>query len=156
MWQIVVLGHPSIPLAYPRKGLEPDALSRLADLAGMDVAGLRATTEFHNLLDSHPARIASLGELPTRQARISADLWRPYLRGRHTLLVGSNVARSFGLVGWPWLRWQDLMGGRILLVPSLSHQCKWWTREREAEASRILKELYGLLSRKSEWKMVYG
>ncbi len=112
---------------------------RLADLAGLTLAEYTARTERRNLLAKYPG-----AGWPLLRARAAADDLQPDLIGRRVILLGQNVARSFG---WHsrlfW--WNDLAaGGRLALIPHPSSRNPWWNdAENRATARRFLRATFG-------------
>lgn len=82
--------------------------NRLARLAGVDPDGFEAAFECHTLLRG--GRSGKLREGDgfdlTKGMRAAAKLW-PRFAGRHVVLVGEDVARSFGLHTQSYYRWVE-------------------------------------------------
>lgn len=118
MSRVVIIGQAPSRLSDPSEPLSGNSGRRLASLAGLSLPEFLDRFERRNLLDAWPGK-AGKGDAFVRagEARALAESLRAGLATRRVVLLGTAVARAFGLPGGS-LRVPPLLGGLVRDVPA--------------------------------------
>lgn len=109
---------------------------KLCELAGVERAEELGVVV--NLLDRYPGRSrkGSKGDhfFAWKARQIAKKT--PLHRFDRVVLVGRNVARSFGVGDRPFLRWFEHRGTKVSIVPHPSGVNHWWNDPRNVRRAR--------------------
>jgi uracil-DNA glycosylase len=119
---------------------------RLAALCCLELEELLDRFERVNLLKTFPGKSGKGDAFPLAEARTAAvGLLSAVAAHRHTILLGSNVARAFQLHRLPLLEWRDAfrdLGSFVAVCPHPSGVNRWWNDSANfVRASRFWRDL---------------
>lgn len=145
---------PLLPL-YPLP--RTSAGGRLLALTGLRRGRYLQVFDRVNLLHEFPGKHKRDDKWPAAPTRFAAQTMRPFLTGRHVVLVGRNVANAFRLDmpfhewGWMECRRANVFNGcnglcQVAIIPHTSGRNHWYNNEANMEMAlnfwqRLVKEL---------------
>jgi uracil-DNA glycosylase len=122
----LIIGQAPSANSDPAEPLSGMSGRRLASLCCLSLEAFLAAYDRANLVEAFPGRLAKGDAFPIGEARRTAALIRA-LGPRRLVLLGSGVARAFGVVeGAPALRWFRLGPHEAAICPHPSGVCRWW------------------------------
>jgi len=124
--------------------------ARLCELTGLSEEQLISKFELVNLVKRYPGKSGKGDAFPFKTANANVRRLMPRMADRRVLLLGSNVAKAFGLRMLPltWYPWTlSLRNGEsndclVALLPHPSGVNRWWNSHRnQLRAARFLRTL---------------
>lgn len=137
MLRPLIVGQAPSASSDPAEPLSGRSGRRLASLCCLSLEEFIASYDRANLVGEFPGRLQKGDAFPIGPARASAVLIRGGLSPRRLVLLGSGVARAFGVpAGSPALRWFALGRHRAAICPHPSGVCQFWNDPRNVGQAR--------------------
>ena len=153
MTPIVLVGLAPGPNTNPDLPLFPSPShmtgGRLLTLTGLSRRQYLTLFDRVNLLPYFPGKDKRDDKFPVRPAKLSAQVMKPFFGGRTVILVGRNVAESFGLTikFHEWTQWRvrrytpfnrHLSVATLAIIPHPSGRNLWYNDpDNKAESARF-------------------
>lgn len=136
MRRALIVGQAPSASSDPAEPLSGMSGRRLASLCCLPFGEFLGAYDRVNLIDAFPGKLSKGDAFPIGEARLGAALIRAQ-EPRRLVLLGSGVARAFGVVeGAPALRWFRLGPHEAAICPHPSGVCRWWNDHLNAGRAR--------------------
>ena len=140
--KIVMIGQAPSRGRSRKEPLTGASGKRLAQLAGLSTQEFRGFFDRANVLRRWPGKNGKGDAFPAAKARRGAVRLRRELAGRRLILLGSAVARAFGLRDHPLMTWFEHGGLTVAVIPHPSGLNRWWNdSSNTVEAAAFLGDL---------------
>jgi hypothetical protein len=143
--KILLIGQSPSKTGDPDRPLEGRIARIISDLAEISVDRYIEETERINLFLRWTGRTEGLkgDSWNALAARRRAEKLEGLLLHRHTILLGRNVSRAFGLKRLDWFTWIEFRRGTVAVIPHPSGIVRWWNLEmNRRSAGAFLSEAF--------------
>lgn len=142
----LLIGQAPGPRSDPADPLAGRCGARLAGLCGIEQTRFLELFERVNLLDKFPGKAGKGDRFDVNKARKKAIdlLLLGTMRDRRVVMLGANVARTFGFPPSEQLLWSMIDGGgfQVAFCPHPSGVSRWWNEKTNvAKALLFWREL---------------
>lgn len=137
-WQIVLVGHSPSRSSLPQAPLTSGASGwTLAEVTGVSLATFAFLFHCVNLFPVEPVYRSNASQRAAAATRMAATV-----RGRRSILLGTDVARAFRLHNPKPMVWTMTRGGlEVAYLPHPSPLSRWWrVPAHRAHASVFLRQ----------------